>query len=840
MTNAARRRRLNRTIGSSALATALLFASSTQAQTTAPTPTATASDPNAAQAPSPTAQPATSGLSDIVVTARKRVESAQTVPVAVTAISAATIQQRDLTSLEKIAAATPEFTVGRASNGSGAQLTLRGIGSSSTSIGIEQSVATVVDGVYYGQGRIINEGFFDLARVEILKGPQALFFGKNATAGVISLTTADPGSKTELIARANYEFRSHQIQGELIGSTPLTDTLGIRIAVRGSKMWDGYYKNVSTPLTYPTLDIATGVTTPHTAQPAPRREPGEKELLGRITLKWTPTDDITDTVKVSGDYNKVNNNSWNYVAFHCVGGVSHLDGFACGDHFITHQNKIPADMAANFPFAKKDGSLYDRYKSYAVTNTFSYKLPNVTLTNVTNYNWNNNRWACACDFQSSSAATWATENSTWHAFSNEARAQTTFDSPINLMAGIYYQKTKRTFAQFITFANIEDSSQSAENRYLATTKTSFTKGETIAGFGQVTWKIIPTIEATAGVRYTHETKDSFFAQPYNNAALTAIFRPANSPDGLGTVTANQVFNDWSPEATISWKPTRDIMVYGAYKTNYKSGGFSNGGINSGLSTNPLADLTFSPEKARGFEGGIKSTIFDNQLRLNLGLYTYGYRNLQVDFFNSPIFAFQTLTADARTKGVELEFEYAPRAIRGLNLHGSVNYNKARYTNFPLAPCYAGETPSEGCNLAFNAAGGNFTRQSLTGKPLSVAPHWTGTLGLNYLTPSNGGLRFGASVDARYSSRYNASAFNNPDARQNHYVSLDASARVTTDNERLELAVIGKNLTNHFYVTGVVDGPSTGSGTGTPAGVHADQLGFGTLPRTIQVQVTFRY
>ena len=658
MTNAVRHRRLRQTIGTTALATALTCAATAHAQTAPPTTPSAA--PNAEQA-SP------SGLSEIIVTARKRVESAQSVPVAVTAISAATIQQRDLTSLEKIAAATPEFTVGRASNGSGAQLTLRGIGSSSTSIGIEQSVATVVDGVYYGQGRIINEGFFDLARVEILKGPQALFFGKNATAGVISLSTADPGSKPELIARANYEFRSHQVQGELIGSTPLTDTLGIRVAFRGSKMWDGYYKNVSTPLTYPTFDIATGVVTPHTAQPAPYREPAEKEYLGRITLKWTPTDAITDTVKISGDYNKVNNNSWNYVAFHCVGGVSHLDGYACGDHFITHQNKIPVDMAANFPFAKSDGSLYDRYKSYAVTNTFTYKLPNVTLTNVTNYNWNNNRWACACDFQSSSAATWATENSTWHAFSNEARAQTTFDSPINLMAGIYYQKTKRTFAQFITFANIEDSSQSAANRYLATTKTSFTNGETVAGFGQVSWKIIPTIEATAGVRYTHETKDSFFAQPYNNAALTAIFRPANSPDGLGIVTANQVFNDWSPEATISWKPTHDIMVYGAYKTNYKSGGFSNGGINSGFSSNPLGDLTFNPGKGARLRGrhqvdDLRQPAAPEPRPLHLWLQEPAGRLLQFADLRVPN-AHRRRTDQGRRVGVRICAACDPRAQR---------------------------------------------------------------------------------------------------------------------------------------------------------------------------------
>ncbi|MFD2783565.1 TonB-dependent receptor plug domain-containing protein [Novosphingobium pokkalii] len=133
-----------------------------------------------------------SGLAEIIVTARKRVESAQSVPVAVTAISAQTLVQRDITSIEKIAAATPSLTVGHASNGSAAQVALRGIGSSSTSIGIEQSVATVVDGVYYGQGRVLEEGFFDLAGVEVLKGPQVLFFGKNATAGVISIKTADP------------------------------------------------------------------------------------------------------------------------------------------------------------------------------------------------------------------------------------------------------------------------------------------------------------------------------------------------------------------------------------------------------------------------------------------------------------------------------------------------------------------------------------------------------------------------------------------------------------------------------------------------------------------------
>ncbi|MDI1295554.1 MAG: TonB-dependent receptor, partial [bacterium] len=511
--------------------------------------------------------PTQGGLTDIVVTARKRAESVQDVPVAVTALSAELIARQDLTSIEKIAARTPNLNVGRASNGSGAQLTLRGIGSSSTSIGIEQSVAVVVDGVYYGQGRIINEGFFDLGRVEILKGPQALFFGKNATAGVIALTSADPTAKPEFKAKAGYEFNAQQVQLEGVASGPLTDTLGIRVAVRASKMYEGYYRNVAAPFNYATFDVATGTPGSVVSNPAPQDQPGEKELLGRVTLKWEPTDRFTATIKGSGTYSKTNNNSWNYVAFNCPnGGVSQLNGYACKRDFVNHQNKIPAAFAANIPYAKEDGSLYNRYKSWAVTANLNYELDDVTLTSVTNYNWNNNQWACACDFQSSPASNWATENSTYHAFSSEFRALTTFDAPINLMVGALYQKTKRTFDQYIVLAGLTNSAAAPEDEFLATRKTSFTNGETIAAFGQVTWKVVPTVEIAGGVRYTHETKDSFFTQPYNNPGLTSIFRPQNDPDGLGVVTANQVFNNWSPEATITWKPDRNLLIYGAFKT----------------------------------------------------------------------------------------------------------------------------------------------------------------------------------------------------------------------------------------------------------------------------------
>lgn len=781
------------------------------------------------------------GLQEIVVTARKREESVQDVPVNVAAISAATIEKQDLTSIEKIAARTPNLNVGRASNGSGAQLTMRGIGSSSTSIGIEQSVAVVVDGVYYGQGRIINEGFFDLAGAEILKGPQALFFGKNATAGVISLTTANPTDYWMVKARAGYEFRSQQAQLEAVVSGPIGENLGLRVAVRGSKMWGGYYRNEQVVRN---VYYGGNLFESHPVG----KGPGGKELLGRITLKWEPSDRLSATFKFSASESKVDSSSWNYVAYECGkpdNTLQILPEYSCSkSRFVTHQGKMPLEVAAVTPFAKKNGDLYNRYRSITATSNIVYDLDDINLTWVTNYNWNNNRWTCACDYQTSLFGVHATENSSFKAFSSEFRALTSFDGPVNMMLGAYYQKTKRTFDQYVSFGISDNGPDAGPYRYIDAWKNSATDGETIAGFGQVTWKLVPTVEVAAGVRYSHETKDSYFVQPFISPAFSTLWG-ANR-----TTYGNQTFSNWSPEATISWKPSQDILVYGAFKTAYKSGGFSNGGIDSlAPGADPKVDLLFNQEKAEGFEAGIKTELFDRQLRLNLGAYSYDYKNLQVDFFNSTIIAFQTLTANAKTKGVELEFEYAPRSVPGLNLRGSINYNRARYTKFPVAPCYGGQTPAEGCNLIADAITGAYrpitgaevgVRQNLTGAPLSVAPSWVGNFGVSYDTPVGKGLVAGLSVDTRFSSSYLVSGFGAEHSRQPKYGMIDASLRIGSEDEKWELAVIGKNLTNKLYVAGVVDGPNTGQHTGEANGLHADQLGFGNLPRTVMVQVTTKF
>lgn len=792
------------------------------------------------------------GIGDIIVTARKRQETTQDVPVSVVAISAERMQQYDLSNLERVAAQTPSFSIGRTPSGSGATLVLRGIGSNTTSIGLEQSVAVIVDGAYYGQGRTINEGFFDLGRLEILKGPQALFFGKNATAGVVSITTADPGDKLEVIARAGYEFAAKQVYGEAIVSSPLSDTLSFRVAARASKQFDGYYRQLGTTQPYPTIDRTStavpGTTTVHTSGPA--GDGRAKEAYIRGTIKWEPTDTLIAVLKANYGINENNNPAAGSVVYYCpTGALASNPAIACGKRFASSANRTPTDIAASLPYSNADGQTGNQYKSWAVNLGVTWAMDDLTVSSVTNYNWNRNTFQFDGDSVSRAGApgVFATEDSSWHAFSQEVRAQTNLGGFWDAMVGGYYQSTMRDYDAWTASGGLENSAATPDyRRYLANSKDSETKGTTFAMFGQLTVRPIDQIEIAGGVRYTSESKDSYFLQPYSHPIRVAqgIFLP-----GV-TLRSNQDFEDWSPEATITYKPTSDITMYGAYKTAYKSGGFSNSGIYSPSAG--LADFEFDPEKAKGFEAGIKTTWLDRQLRLNLTAYNYKYSNLQLDFFRSDIFAFTTINAgSARTKGIEFEFQVAPRALDGFDLHGSVNYNQARYGDAPGAPCWAGQTRGQGCNLVYVAANNGSrpfdpaidviaNRQNLRGQPTANAPDWTGNLGASYEARFESGAKAAFALDARYSGSYIATAFGNPYTRQKRYVSLDGTISFTTADEHWQLQLIGKNLTNRFYVIGGNDTPNTGLGTGTNAGVIADQTGFASLPRTVQAQVTFRY
>lgn len=790
------------------------------------------------------------GLTDIIVTARKRAENLQNIPIADTVVSQKQLQTYQITSVEKVAALAPQLIVSRNGSGNGAAIGLRGISVNATSISLEQSVATVIDGVYYSGGRSLNVGLFDLSQVELLKGPQSLFYGKNTTAGAISVTTADPTSHYSVMGRMGYEFNAKNPYMEGYVSGPITDTLSVRLAARYSDQFGALIKNISQPGTVYTHDIATGASTAHQRGTVDGDVPGEKNFTARLGIKWQPIDGLTLLLKNTYDnYHSSGPNSSAVIGYCSAKGFVQTDPTApCGHQFVQVQNALPEDIAANIPVDNRHGGKpYLDYYEYNSTLNMTYETDKVTFSLTPAYTKSTTYWFGDFDFtdnymnRAPALGTGGNNTGTYErqtAFSVEARAQTHLGGPINFMVGGYYQHFTQLFQQYNIYPGGQENTAAPSDllRYLTIYKIGHLSGDTYSGFGQALWNITPTLNFTAGVRYSHELKDSYLSQPYvipisqGSFAQTTLSQP------------HQGFNNTSPEATLTWKPKRNITLYGSYRTGYKSGGFSISGSISPLST--AADATFKPEKVSGFEGGIKSTLLDNQLRLNFDGFWYTYKGLQVDYFDPTTIRYLTTNAGkARTRGLELETVFAPHSLPGLQLNASGAFTDAKYTSFARAPCLGGETPAEGCNLALNAAGTAYTLQSLTGQHTPQAPKWTATFGGDYSQPIGNDLKIGLSTNVRYSSRYKTYAFA-PDSAarffQKQYATVDASLSLARQDDRWEVQLIGKNLTNHFIVTSAFDLTYTGSGTGTAAGVHSDGRTSIYDPRTVALQLTVKY
>jgi iron complex outermembrane recepter protein len=333
---------------------------------------------------------------------------------------------------------------------------------------------------------------------------------------------------------------------------------------------------------------------------------------------------------------------------------------------------------------------------------------------------------------------------------------------------------------------------------------------------------------SAGVRYIRETKDSFLTQSYVMWALQELF-PENQP-----VTADQKFTEWTPEITIAYYPTDNLTLFGGYRSAYKSGGFSESALV--VAATVPSDITFDPETVDGFEVGLKGTFHDDQLRFNINLYSYTYEDLQVDFFDSITFQFITTNAgESEVEGVELEVDFAPNTVPGLILSGSLNYNDAHYKDY-IAPCYSGQSISAGCDTTFGSGSG----QDLSGQPLAMAPEWTGLIGAVYSSNIGDGLMWELAASLRYSDDFGADSFGLPLAEQDSYFNLDAALKIGAQNGSWELALIGRNLTDTFHISGALALPNSGSGTGAVNGIAADPVGLVDLPRTVQLQYTHRF
>ena len=733
----------------------------------------------------------TDEIREVVVTARKREESVIAVPAAVNAISSADLTRYDATTMTEIAQLVPQVIIAKTGGGgAGASLSIRGIGSSPLDAGIDQTVSLNIDGMQISRGRLVTQSFFDVQQVEVLKGPQALFFGKNSPGGVISLKSFGATKDFEAHVQAGYEFNAAQRFTQAAISGPITDTLGFRVAVRASDM-AGYIRNDAEPLADPSDPSHPSGGAAH------RRDPGTSEVIGRLTLDWRPLEHLGAVLKVLGAKESDNGETAGTELL-CRGKPQTLD--LLSGTFVTDPNgscalngrrslgAFPPTLASRFPHSK-GGIPYTDYKSVVSSLTLSYELENVALTAVTGYYSYDN--AGFDNFGYSSAPSiYGYNRDHSDALTQEIRANTRFTGPINLTYGVFYESTGRQTDQDGSIALLPADPQTGQvNNWALATRNH---GTTYSAFGQVTYNVLANLELAGGVRWTEDHESATIGNYFVNQS----FAPFGLVATQGVFTRGRFKgSNWSPEATVTYHPMEHATLYAGYKTGYKNGGFSNPSILSAGQT--AAILGFKPEKAHGGEIGYKQSFLSGRATLSATAYTYTFDDLQLNSFvpNPPSYLVRNAAA-ARTRGVEFDSVYQASKSLGLRLSGG--YNQAKYLNFNSAQCYPNQAALQGCSASGT--------QNLSGDPLVRAPRFNITAGGTYGVGLSEHLLAEASVDADYTSGYWLQEDENPVSWQGGFYRLNASIRVHASDSAWEVAFIGRNLTNKYYGVASLDAP----------------------------------
>ena len=825
---------------------------------------------------------------EILVTARKRQESILKVPVVVTALSGQQITDVQITQVTDLPRLVPGLVIAGNLLSVGPQVTVRGVGTSSYDPGVDQSVSLNVDGLALGQGLAFRSAMFDVGQVEVLKGPQALFYGKGSPGGVISIRTADPGVEREVIASVMYEFEAREKRGELVWSEPVSETLGFRLAGAYSDA-EGYFINTGVPLT------STGATQGF------KREPQPRNLILRGTLLWKPSSDFSARLKVNHSYDRSNyTEQWQarscpdgFQAFGFGSGVPG-SGIPAAPNFLTPVDPIPflgGDDCklnryvshvymnpANFPGITNNGVPYLTNRQNFGTLELNYNVtPEISLNSTTAY-YKLRSSSLVNANQSTQAGVFLAVSNRFQRreFTQEVRLESDFrNSPLNFMLGGFYEDgrifDRVRFYRNTAYGFLSPAIVGAD--ILNDDRASTVDIKTYSLFGQLRYKLSDQLELAGGVRWADEARDLSVFDYQNNFDLTPFLpRPRVQS------------STFSPEATITYTPTDDLTLFASYKKGYKSGSFAiavpaNAIRNAAGQVIGANDPAFNDEQVQGYEAGIKARLLDRALTANLAWYDYRYRGLQVggiepNVGGSPII--RTVNAGrARTYGIDFDMAFRPDAVEGLTINASLNWNNGKYLELNNIPCYDSQTVQQGCTLGFtpfpatapagspsqanpgtgavlnNGLYGRNTAQDLSGQRLIRSPEWAANFGFDYEMPVGSGLKLRLTNNNQYSSSYPtflALGRPNRDNFQSSYVKVDASIALLDDQDRWELALVGKNLTDKVissncsagnYAGGnIIGGSLTGYTTPSPTG-YAEVGCYAESGRAVYLRLTVR-
>lgn len=750
-------------------------------------------------------------IEEIVVTARRREERLIDVPVSATVFSGEELSRYNNVGLAEIGTQIPNVNFISIGSGSGATLMIRGLGSTSAEAGIEQSVIFNLDGIPMARGRITRFSLFDLEALEVLKGPQALFFGKNSSAGVVSARSRGPGEQREFNLSVGHEFEANEWFVEGVASGPVRDDLGIRLVVRHESM-DGWMKNLAEPIANPFQPDL-----PLPGNTSGRNRPGSTTLSGRLTIDYQPTEDFSLVFRAFGVDYEDNGEHMTWGRIRCAEGRDRPTVFGvespvgdCEMNTRTYLSSQPVEVGALWPNVN-NGIPYSEVEAWVLSLTADYSWPTATFTSVTGV------WGIdSRNFDTSDGTNLiqlsGANNEDGVTFSQEFRLISDFSGPWNYTTGLFYERARRDWFNSGRIAPLP--ADPSTGKFHTWEQNSKLESETFSGYAQLSWNLTETMELAGGARYSRVRTDVVLGNDFAHELfpVPGFFLPVGQK-----VVADRSDTDISPELTLSWRPTDELMLFAAYKTGFKAGGFSLPGVLSGDRDENSSQ--FGSESAEGFELGAKFSLIDRRLSGSASVFRYTFDDLQVTQFDSETTTFNIRNAAKMiTQGVEFDarFWITPNVA----VRGAMAYNDAEFDSFPNAPCYTGQTAAEGCIDGL---------QDLSGfRPGSVSKwEWHG--GLMYEGSVAGGWRLSAAADARWRSSYQGVNLQDPFARQPSFMLVDASVQVSSPDERWMLGMFGRNLTNKLWT------PTAG----IPAGGMFGELN-GTIQRTREIALMVRY
>ena len=783
-------------------------------------------------------------LEEVIVTAQKRAESLQDVPISVSAVSGQAMDDGNITNLESLTTLVPNFSMNQ--SGISNNITIRGV-SSGINPGFEQSTGMYVDGLYYGRGQLARSPLFDLERVEVLRGPQPILFGKNSIAGAVSMHTARPSFDFEGSLSALYEFEEELQDYRAVISGPLTDTLAGRVAVMYRDS-EGSYTNTFTG----------------------NDEKNEEETVFRGSLLWEPS----DTLSIWAKYERADfDDNGRNVEIHQSIVREDLAGTGVGVDYITALDRFVAlgnDVLGLQPpidYSGVDGKLnrvrggngdFHETTSDVFMLNIDYQLGDHTLTSVTGYLEYDFQQDCDCDFTSASIFN-ALQDEQFEQFSQELRLTSPGGETFDYIAGVFYQSNELDFEDEINVPN---------NSLLRLLNPGFSdirtrrfadqESDMWAVFAQVTWNISDSWRLILGGRYTDEEKKATKTQVHFGSDNVAI--PATDPTGTvpnvlwalnplfgafniepyDTIKGDRDESEFNPLATLQWDATDDIMLYATYVEGFKAGGFdirSNGhpdpavvnAQNLGRDLDIVGVFEFEDEEAESIELGAKMGI-GPAAELNSAAYYPEYTNLQTSQFDGVLGFNVTNAGEAEIQGVELDGRWA--VTDGLTLSGGLAYLDFEYTDFKNNQCYFGQR-----QLDPGAVQPDGVTCDATGKRKEYTPEWTGNITADYVMSLGQSLELRTVLDLVYSDAYTFNPTLDPRSEQDSYYKLNLRVALGHQDGTWEVAFIGRNLNDEDVVTYGGEAPLAGSLTG---GTGIGYYKFLDRPATYALQATYRF